>query len=516
MGPGDVARQEGAMMQGESPREFGRLRSFLWPIHRHELKKLVPMLLLFFFISLVYSLLRNTKDTLIVTAPGGGAGLIPFLKVYGTIPGSILLMLAYARLSTRLDKRVLFQVCILFFMAFFLTFALVYPVREALEPTAWTQRWQARLGPGPGHLLALVRHWPLALFYVMSELWGSMALSLLFWGFANDITGLEESRRLYALFGIGANLALVAVRPANQLVHVAGRVLADFGWLEAWEAYLLALVLLVLACGAAILALHAWMHAKVLTDPRFLASVDPGAFRRKRPEGTLTETLRVLGRSRVLRYIAILVLTYGIAINLIEVTWKHQLGLHHPDPSAYQDFMADFSLATGVTTIILMVCVSSNVIRRFGWTATALITPVVLFFTGVGFFGFILLRGVLAPALAHAATSPLAVAVHLGAVQNVVSKASKYSLFDPTKEMAYIPLDQASKVQGKAAIDVVGARFGKAGGSLIQQVLIAAFGSLAAVTGPIAVILFAVIGLWIWAAVRLGREFPKAGAAAGG
>jgi AAA family ATP:ADP antiporter len=82
--------------------------------------------------------------------------------------------------------------------------------------------------------------------------------------------------------------------------------------------------------------------------------------------------------------------------------------------------------------------------------------------------------------------------------------------------MAYIPLDQASKVQGKAAIDVVGARFGKAGGSLIQQVLIAAFGSLAAVTGPIAVILFAVIGLWIWAAVRLGREFPKAGAAAGG
>jgi AAA family ATP:ADP antiporter len=87
-----------------SPKPFGPLRGLLWPIHRHELKKLLPMLLLFFFISFVYSILRNTKDTLVVTAPGGGASLIPFLKVYGVFPMAVGFMLGYAKLSNILSN----------------------------------------------------------------------------------------------------------------------------------------------------------------------------------------------------------------------------------------------------------------------------------------------------------------------------------------------------------------------------------------------------------------------------
>lgn len=40
----------------------------------------------------------------------------------------------------------------------------------------------------------------------------------------------------------------------------------------------------------------------------------------------------------------------------------------------------------------------------------------------------------------------------------VFARASKYSLFDPAKEMVYIEMDSDEKKQGKAAVDLVGSQ----------------------------------------------------------
>lgn len=487
--------------------EFGKWRSMLWPVHGFELKKLIPMLLMFFFINFNYTILRDTKDALIVTAPGSGAEAIPFLKVWGVLPLAILFMLIYAKLSNVLSKTKLFYTTIVGFLVFFALFATVlYPAREYLHPTELADRLQQSLPAGFSGMIALLRNWTFALFYVMSELWGSMAMSLLFWGFANDTTRVSESKRFYAIFGLGANAAML---PSGELVQYFSNIRSKLPTdVDAWGVTLNYLTISVIVSGFIIMGIYRWINRNVLTDARFF---DPNEVKKakEKPKMPLMESFGYLMKSKYLLCIAILVIAYGVSINLVEVTWKSQLKLQYPNPNEYNAFMGRFSQLTGITTIFMMLFVGGNVIRRFGWGTGALITPVVLLLSGVAFFAFVIFRDQLTGMIAYLGTTPLMMAVVFGMIQNIVSKSAKYSLFDPTKEMAYIPLDQESKVKGKAAIDVVGARFGKSGGAFINQALIVALGSVALITPYVAAVLFFIIFAWIFAAKSLSKQFVK-------
>lgn len=490
-------------MSQAKPKEFGKWRSIFWPIHNFELKKIVPMLLLFFFLNFNYTILRDTKDALVVTAPNSGAEALPFLKVWAVLPMAILFMVFYSKLSNTLSKKALFYASLAPFLFFFTIFPLVlYPFRDALHPNALADQIQATLPTGLFGLVAVFRNWTFSLFYVMAELWGSVGISLLFWGFANDTTRIAESKRFYAMFGIGANLAMLISGPLISYFSKATQHLP--AGVDPWGWTLNRLCGMVIICGILAATTYWWMNKYVLTDPRFL----PEEVKKKKSKEkmSLGESFKYLAKSKYVLCIATLVIAYGVCINLVEVTWKGQLKLQYTNPNDYSAFMGQFSFITGAATLLMMLFVGGNVIRRFGWSVAALATPVVLLVTGVIFFSFVIFKDSLSGFVALFHATPLLVAVVIGTVQNVMSKSSKYSLFDPTKEIAYIPLDQEAKVKGKAAIDVVGARLGKSGGSLIQQGLFL-FGPLAVVTPYIAIILFFVIGAWILAAASLGKQF---------
>jgi len=181
----------------------------------------------------------------------------------------------------------------------------------------------------------------------------------------------------------------------------------------------------------------------------------------------------------------------------------------YPNPNDYSSFMGNFSSATGATTLIMML-LGRTIFEKFGWRKAALVTPTMIGVTGLAFFSLQLFAPAFVPLAASLGTTPLMLAVLAGAAQNILSKSSKYSLFDPCKEMAYIPLDQDSKTKGKAAVDVIGNPLGKSGGSLIQQVLIFAVGSLAVATPYLAGILGVLIFGWFKAANSLAGQFEAA------
>lgn len=156
--------------------------------------------------------------------------------------------------------------------------------------------------------------------------------------------------------------------------------------------------------------------------------------------------------------------------------------------------------------------IGSNILRRVSWTVAALITPVMILITGLLFFGFIVFDSSIGLTMAaFIGTSPLIMSVQVGMVQNVLSKATKYSLFDSTKEMSYIPLDDELKSKGKAAVDVVGGRFGKAGGGVIQSTVFLLLPSYTfnEATPFFACIFFGIVIAWVYAAKALGVEYQR-------
>lgn len=171
----------GAALPSQTPKK-------IFGIEATTFKKVIPLGLMFFCILFNYTILRDTKDVLVVTAKGSSAEIIPFLKTWVNLPMAIGFMVIYTKLSNVLSKENLFYSCIFPFIAFFGAFAFfMYPLVDVLHPTAFADWALQKLGTRFMGPIAIIRNWTFVLFYVMAELWGSVVVSVLFWGFANQV-----------------------------------------------------------------------------------------------------------------------------------------------------------------------------------------------------------------------------------------------------------------------------------------------------------------------------------------
>ncbi len=490
--------------------EFSKLRAILWPIHGYEMKKFIPMACIMLLILFNYTVVRSLKDAMIIATQGSGAEVVNFLKSWVVLPASILFVLLFSKLSNMLSRQALYYTCLFPFIVFFALFAyVIYPAKDFLHPTPESIAGLQAAFPYFKWVFPIYGLWTYSLFYVLAELWGNIGTNLLFWQFANQITPTHEAKRFYPMVGIVGNVALIA---AGQSLKHFSTVPAGISPEGFFGMTLQNLILLVVISGLGIAGLYYWMNNYLMKDPEFYNDVPDSEKKGKKaskPKMSIMESIRYLGSSKYLGYITILVLGYGMSINLVEVTWKSAVKQAYPDTLSYTNFMGDLYSWLGPITILILYS-TKGVVRRFGWFPAAVATPVMIMVTGFLFFTFVLWQSELAGAIAFAGLTPLMAAVYAGMGQNVLSKGTKYALFDPTREMAYIPLDQEMKIKGKAAIDVVGGRMGKSGGGWIQLILLSALGGAStqmAIAPYLAGILFIIVLAWIWAVKKLSIEY---------
>ncbi len=497
--------------------EFKGWRAALWPIHNYELKKFLPMGLMMFCTLFIYTVLRDTKDAIVVNAPGSGAEALSFIKGIGVTFSAIVFMILYTKGANIFNREGLFYATALPFLVYFGAFAFViYPNKDALHMSIETIYQYQAAYPYLTWIIPLIGNWTYSLFYILSELWGSAVLSLLFWQFANAITPVKEAKRFYGMFGFLGNFGLLFSGPS---IIYFSRITQGMGLsqTDAWGLSLKYLMGLVIVAGALLLYTFYWINRNVLTDKRYYDPEAMGEKKGKKAKLSVMESFKEILKSPYLGLIACLVLAYGVSINLFEGVWKGQIKIAYPNENDYNAVMGGLSTVTGLIAIFLMLA-GSNILRRFSWRTAALITPAVLLVGILGFFSVIFYNNTLLPdgmkivdAISQGVIKRelIVFVVGLGLFVNAFGKAVKYSLFDPTKEMAYIPLDPELKVKGKAAVDVIGGRGGKSGGAYIQMGLLTAFAgsALYQLVPIIAPIVLGVVVLWILSVFGLSTKF---------
>jgi AAA family ATP:ADP antiporter len=344
----------------------------------------------------------------------------------------------------------------------------------------------------------------------MSELWGTMIMTVLFWGFANEVTSVKEAGRFYAILGLGANIATIFAGQAG--IFLSGTFLYSFFNIQTdrWTFSLMLISSIIIAIGLVILFVYQKLHA-FLKETTSLDENEKKE-REEKPKMGIRENFSYLSKSKYLICIALIVVAFNISLTLIEVVWKDQVHELYPYAADYSTYMGNVMTYIGILSTFFSVFICGQSVRRFGWTATAYITPVILLISGVLFFLFYFGKSthIVISFAAALGTSPLVIASFLGAFQNCFSRAAKFTFFDVTKEMAFIPLSRESKLKGKAAIDGVGSRLGKSGASVIHQALFLAFGTVATSAPYVGGVVILIFFGWILAVRSLGEQFNSA------
>ncbi|MCK5787637.1 MAG: hypothetical protein KAH32_01395 [Chlamydiia bacterium] len=494
---------------------FSGWRKYIWPIHMSELAKVIPACILFFCIVYVYTCSRLAKDSQVIAFGGHGALPIPYLKLFVFIT-SLTYTIAYAIVSNKVSKStIMYSICT-FYTVFFILFRWVLLPNHTSLQLIGVYNFITANYPAFTGLAIVIRDWDVSLFYILAELFGSIMISAEFFMLANNISKISEAKRFYAVFGLVAQMASMSAGFAVRLT--TGKAISSLakGSLEdsSIEALVsnwlppLTIITVTLIAGTMIIFSTYWyITSYVMTNPN-LVDMEQLKSAKKKLTMSVTQAFTFLTQSKHILYLTFMVLSYGGVINIIEIIWKDSWKLYFHSPAEIAQFQGAVVITIGASTMFITLFVSHNLLRVFSWSFVAYATPILLLISAIPFAASIIL-GVKLDGFILAYTGlalpPGMLAVYAGAGQNVIAKACKYALFDPTKEMVYINRDQETKSKGKVAVDILGARTGKFSGSLVKMIEDILIGSQMIKSIVSIAVIISMLSAWIFAVKKLGK-----------
>ena len=456
--------------------------------------KFLLMITLMFCVLLNLNSVRILKDSLIISSLG--AEIINFIKLWIEMPVGIIFVIVYNKLINIFDTERVFQIIVLSFTVIFATFIFfILPNKETLDVDTVLINSLISSYPNFKFFIMMFGNWTLVIFYVTASLWPVIIYSLLFWQVMNKINTGNEAINNYPIINFIGQLNLLL---SGSILTFLSRkdnpffifVSSIFG-----NQNTIVNILSILVITTSFIIILVLFFIKKGDYNSNKQSLD---VKKDHPNLSIKESLKFIFASKTLIYMFILVASYSVTINLIEGLWLSKAKEFYINEDELIHYQGQVLFWTGVFTLTATAS-SSFILKYCKWRFAANLTPIISIIMGGGFFLLISFESSIKEYFTlDNSIVPLFLIITLGALQNIFIKGVKYSYFDVTKEMLFIPLNRELRTKGKAAVEVMGARGGKLISVFFQFLLFTLFsyGSYSDIVIPL--MLFFLISCFLW------------------
>jgi ATP:ADP antiporter, AAA family len=437
---------------GKDPTLLDRVLSVFAEVRSGEGLTAIVLMLDVFLLLTCYYIVKPVREALILSSPGGAE-----LKSYTALGMAILLVFlvpAYGAFASRVDRMRLITWVTVIFIACLVGFFL--------------------LGRAHTPYLGIA-------FFLWVGIFNLMIVAQ-FWSFANDVYSTEQGKRLFAIVAFGSSLgAIVGAWIAKPLIGVFGPYPP-------------------LLIGAGMLALSILLtrvvHGREGTAHDVGGRVIPEA-KPLGPEGGF----KLVMSQRYLLLIALLM----VIVNLVNTNGEYILGKTLSAAAERMvaagqtgglsvddfkgkfigQFYAGYFTWVNILSAFLQLFVVSRVMKWFGVRAALFALPVI--------------------ALGGYALLATTTAISLIRGVKVVENSIDYSLQNTARQALFLPTSREAKYKAKSAIDTFFVRMG----DVLSGVIVFVVTSLSMPTTVVAIVNIALVGVWLWIVVGIGREHRK-------
>jgi AAA family ATP:ADP antiporter len=402
------------------------IHEFSWGVKPEDLKKFIPLSIMFFVIVFTYTICRQAKDNMIISKFGvevtGIAKLLVFVFAY-------LYQMYYIRVSRNSKLSNLMYWSTLPIIAYFFIFAFFLQdnpaiiaspaVADAFNLKMAGNVWVNKIGLSNlftkfklGQLITTA--WHELLFYIFSEIYAVSIVSAFFWYVANRCTKKTEIPVFYPALMIIAQISSLST---GHIIKQLCKSAATYSGV-------------MISTVSIILALTAVMY---FANYYFFQNFDAIEITKKKEAGEVN-IMSTIKKNPIFLLLALLVVWYGFSTVFLEQFWKDKMQfLSAGDKKIYAGLNSSYFLFQSRISIVIALF-GSFFMKKMNWLLFASLTPLLLVIGSIGLFGVFMFPESMIVNIFG--SGPMLVSYWSGFVMVALFKSLKYGSFDTSKEKA--------------------------------------------------------------------------------